>query len=118
MTDEELPKITETKEVWLVIQNTDNTEGRGKQFVAHVCEIEATAIRLGRGNYVQGSNCPIEKTVAVRTGRYWLGPVVIQEPSKDDDKTQEKLNAKRDAFQKAISAGLSEDDLRAMGVNP
>jgi hypothetical protein len=117
MPDKELEAlITETKEVWFVWGNTDDTEGRGREFVKYICEIEATAIRLGRNGYVQRGDCPITKALSVRINGSWCGPVVIEPPSQDDNKNQEKLNAKRKAYEKAISAGLSDEDLKAMGV--
>lgn len=39
-------KITNIKEVYVVVGNTDNTEGRGDLYPICFCEKESTAIRL------------------------------------------------------------------------
>ncbi|MBA7800573.1 hypothetical protein HV170_03430 [Citrobacter freundii] len=62
-------EILESKDVWVTIGCRDNTEGRGPSYVMHVCESKETAIRLGKKKYVQGSDCPVEKGIAVRVSR-------------------------------------------------
>ncbi|WP_156374424.1 hypothetical protein [Pseudorhodoferax sp. Leaf274] len=42
--------------VYAVYTNTDLTEGRGRQYVTHYCETEATARRVGSRGYVMGSD--------------------------------------------------------------
>ena len=49
------------KNFWVVYTNSDLTEGRGREFPLAVCELKSTAIRLGKNNYVQGSDCPVRQ---------------------------------------------------------
>ena len=77
-------KITESKQVWLTIGNTDNTEGRGFPVVLYVCHSRETATRLGKKRYVQGSDCPVEEAFAVKIGSRWLVPGVIQAETSED----------------------------------
>lgn len=47
--------------VYIVMNNTDLTEGRGDEYVFAVCSNETTAKRIGKENYIQGTDCPIFK---------------------------------------------------------
>jgi hypothetical protein len=111
----DLPNITDSKKVWLVFANTDNTEGRGKEYIKHVTEIEATAVRLGRKGYVQGGNCPIVRGHAVKINGTWFIPVEIVSPTKDDISAQKRITIRREAYEKAVAAGMSDDDIKALG---
>ena len=103
------------REVWLVKSNTDCTEGRGREYVKYVAETEATAIRLGLKGYVQGSNCPVVKGFAVKINNTWFAPCEIKTPSKEDIAAQERIDRQRTAHQKAIAAGLTDEDIKALG---
>jgi hypothetical protein len=48
--------MTEKRTVWVAYTNTDCTEGRGYDVPIAVCAAEATAVRLARKQYVQGSD--------------------------------------------------------------
>lgn len=110
------PKI-ETKDVWVAWTNTDLTEGRGYQIPLAVCDSEATAIRLGQKGYVMGSSCPVTKETAVRVnGSGWLVPGVIHPETKDDAKQNAALAARRSAIEKAKAAGLTDEEINAIGV--
>lgn len=104
-------EITETKDVWLVISNTDLNEGRGSDFVASVCESQATAMRIGERGYVQGSKCPIRKGIGVKIKNTWYYPSEIEPMTKDDKNKQRLIDAKEAAYEKAKSAGLSDDEI-------
>lgn len=106
-----MSEITEEKTVWLTMTSDDLTEGRGYQRILHVCETEETALRLGKKKYVQGSNCPVEKAVAVKVGRTWLVPGRI-EPESDDDKKLRLVNESRTAvIEKMRQAGFTEEEI-------
>lgn len=107
--------VTERRDVWLVLSNTDCTEGRGREYVKYVTETEATAIRLGLKGYVMGSNCPVVKGFAVKINNTWFAPCEIRPPSKEDTTTQERIDRQRAAHQKAIAAGLTDEDIKALG---
>lgn len=108
-----------TTDVWVAWTNTDRIEGRGRDVPLAVCETEATAIRLGRGQYVQGSNCPVTKEEAVSpigiTRHYWLVPGTIEPPSTKDVKQQRAIDEREAAKQRALDAGLSEEDIKLLG---
>lgn len=110
-------------QVWRVVGNTDLTEGRGRNFTKAYCAVQATAMRIAKGGYVQGSNCPVEKAILWRrcAGEPWMGPVHIEQPTNEDRKHQEHLDeiaaqksAKEAAIERARAAGLSDADLEAL----
>ncbi len=101
----------ETKEAWAVLVNTDLTEGRGRQYVKHICEMEATAVRKAHKADVQGSNGTVVRLSLVKRNNTWFGPVEIEHPTADDQKSQLVIDAKRSAEQKARSLGLTEEEL-------
>ena len=104
----------ETKEVWVAWSNSDLTEGRGRGFALYVCEQQETAIRLGAGKYVQGTNCPVEKVTAVKLDGQWLVPGEIIRESKEDKKARLAREKKERALENAEKAGLSKEDLEAL----
>lgn len=113
--------MMDTKRVYVVWTNTDLTEGRGFEIPLAVCETEATAIRLGKGKYVQGCDCRVTEFDSVRHGGYWLAPVNIIQPSKEDTAKQavitekRRITAARDAaIEKAKELGLSDSDIAAL----
>jgi hypothetical protein len=106
--------VEETKIVWVAWTNTDCTEGRGAPIPKAVCEVKSTAIRLGKGSSVQGSDCDLTQETAIRISYQWLIPGRIIRPSKDDRLSQELNDAKEAAREKAIAAGLTEEDIAAL----
>lgn len=110
----DMPEIKETKTVWLVLANTDDTEGRGREYVKHVTETQATAIRLGRKGYVQGGDCPVIRGMAVKINNTWLCPREIEKPTAEDIRTQERINAREAAIEKARALGLTDEEIAAM----
>lgn len=72
-------EVEEMKQVWVVWTNGDRTEGRGIEFVLHVCSEYETAVRLGK---CRGSNCRTTKETAFRVGRRWFVPGYIEPETK------------------------------------
>jgi hypothetical protein len=103
-----------SRDVFAVIGNTDCTEGRGGSFVKAYCDTLATAKRLGKKGYIQGSDCPVEvKTLYKVEGNIsWLGPVKIQAPNDVDRKVQVKLDEVQLAIDAAKSAGLTDEQIK------
>jgi hypothetical protein len=85
------------KKVWVAMTNTDLTEGRGSEYALFICESETTAIRLGKGKYVMGTDCRIQESkIFYLKGEGWYGPVGRVYPSSDEDKREEsKLKKER-----------------------
>ena len=106
--------MAESKEAWAVIVNSDLTEGRGRNFVKHICEIKATARRLAHKADVQGSNGLVERLLLKRWDGRWCGPVDVVAPTDQDRKDQLVLDARTEAEERARSLGLSDEDLQAL----
>lgn len=116
--------IAETKTVWVAWTNTDCTEGRGYEVPLAVCAAESTARRMGERGGVQGTACRVSQRVAIRLdGRGgWLVPGRIHPPNREDEKEESRLEAereaarrKREALERAKAAGLSAEDIEALG---
>jgi hypothetical protein len=108
---------SETRTVWVAYTNSDCTEGRGYEIPIAVCEMECTAIRLGKGRHVQGSDGPVKPIGLINVGGQWYAPLDalhIVKPSREDLNAQKQLNARREALEKAKAAGLSCDDIAAL----
>ena len=116
MLEKSLISAKKMKPVYVAWTNTDCTEGRGWQYPQAVCEIEATAIRLGKGNYVMGCDCPVSEATAINFNGTWLVPGRIHTPTPEDKQKQVLIDKKRAAIQRAKDAGLSEEDLKIIGA--
>ena len=113
--------VADVRDVWIVWKNTDDIEGRGKQYIAYTCEIEATAIRLAKKKYVMGSDCPIEKVLSYRIGGNWFQPSPVVPASEDDINAQRKIDVDRSIQGRAKAAiveaerlGLSKEHIEAL----
>ena len=99
--------ILETKPCWLVVSNSDRTEGKGKSVILAVTWSRSTANRRARGMGVMGSDAEVRPSTAVRTRDGWLAATQILDPS-DSDLAQDKLEEERQvALQKARDLGMS-----------
>lgn len=111
--------MTEKRTVYVAYTNTDCTEGRGHDVPIAVCAVEETAKRLGRKRYVQGSDGPVRKMELVKIDGQWYAPgpcYNIVEPTSDDIAAQTAIDAKRAALEKAKEAGLTDEDIKALGI--
>lgn len=104
------------RKVWVAWTNTDLTEGRGWRVPLAVCDIEATAIRLGARASVQGSNCEVTEETAVRLApnHAWLIPGWIDSATDDDRAAQRIMDEQRSAIQRARDAGLTDADIASI----
>ena len=104
----EKPVITNRKTVWAAYTNTDCNEGRGCDVPIAVCLSEVTARRLARGRYIQGSDGPVRAVELLEINGGWYAPSTafsVMSPTREDDKEQARLDAKREALEKARAAG-------------
>lgn len=111
--------MVEKRTVWVAYTNTDWTEGRGHDVPIAVCDAEATALRLARHQYVQGSDGPVRKMELVKIDGKWYAPsaaIAVVEPTREDIAAQAAIDAKREAVAKARAAGLTDTDLAALGL--
>ena len=102
------------KKVYVVWSNTDLTEGKGYQFPLAVCELKATAIRMGKRAYVQGCDCPIEEVEVFWKDRCWWGPVWVSPGTQADAHEEPIITAREEAIKKAREKGLTEDEIAAI----
>lgn len=104
--------------VYVAMTNTDLTEGRGWQIPLAVCEAESTAIRFAKKAYVMGADAPVEAVGLLLHEGKWYAPISIiriHRPTQEDTSAQKALNAHREALEKAKAAGLTEEDIKALG---
>jgi hypothetical protein len=96
--------------LYAVITNTDRTEGRGYEYIKHLCYKEVTAQRLGKGEYVQGLDCPIKKIpiIELMSGGIFVNieHLGVDLPSAEDlDKIKHDEQAQSRANRRAILLG-------------
>jgi hypothetical protein len=106
-----------TKQVYVVIVNSDLTEGRGRPRILHVCDNKATAIRLGKGKDVQGSNAIIETDTAYKIDRRWYVRGKIETPTKQDIEESNRLSKLDTIVDKAKKAGLTTEEILLLRSN-
>jgi hypothetical protein len=107
-------EVKGTRTVYVAYTNTDCTEGRGFDVPIAICEIEITAMRLARKQYVQGSDGPVRKMNMVKIDGKWYAPgasIHVITPTYEDIAAQKVLDATRAAVAKAKAAGLSQDEI-------
>ncbi len=109
MTDE-----IETKIVYVAYSNTDCTEGRGHDFPIAFCEQEATARRIAKKAYVQGSDGPVKPLTLFKHHGRWYGPVEVQQPTGTDIALQKVMDAKEAARARAKALGLTDEEILAL----
>lgn len=104
------------KKVFIVWSNTDLTEGRGYPVAAHVCELRATALRLAKGAGVMGSDADVQEFQAIYHAGNWCVPRQITPATQEDKEAQYAADVRAQAIARAKAAGLTDADLRDMGV--
>ena len=98
-------------DAYVVYGNTDLTEGKGTRYPRHVCRVMATAVRLSKGTYVQGSDAPIEKAKIWRIGGIWQGPIMLIEPSHSDLEIPKQFDKVKEVEKLALELGLTREDI-------
>ena len=108
-----------TDKVWVAYVNSDLIEGRGGQVPIAVCKLKATAVRLGKGRNVQGSNAEVASAELVIIDGMAHIPICcvdVEGPTKQDRDVQAALDAREAAIATALKAGLTMEDIKALGV--
>ena len=110
--------IENERDIWIVSNNTDLTEGRGSQYPQYVCEKKSTALRLAKGAGIQGGDAYVEPGKGFKINSRWYFPRAITPPNQEDLKVEKEIEevnrkkAERDLIlDKAKSLGLSEADI-------
>ena len=110
------------KTMFAVFTNVDLNEGRDQEYAFAFCELEATAKRLAKGRYVQGTDCRYRKVDVLRVGDCYYFPHAYIAPATPEDRDIEqklieekrKLDAKTAAIAKAKALGLTEKEIAAL----
>lgn len=103
--------------LYLVKTNTNLTDGVGVEYTKHVCEMMATAKRLGSGGYVQGTDCPIEtvQTVPIQGVEYIdIRHINVVKPTSDDIRTQEAIDVRDETIARLKALGVTDEDIAAL----
>ena len=108
-----LPNATAVKKVYAAMTNSDLTEGRGQQYALCICESRSTAIRMGKKQNVQGSDCHVLEVDAFYVPNVgWFTPgAYICSPTGDDMK-EDKARAEKvekAKFNKCLIEKLKEN---------
>lgn len=98
--------------IYVIYEDSDKTEGRGTRYAVGYTNSSRAALRAAKGLGVQGTvgfinTVEVGSSIPVSSLRYF-------KPSSDDlmlDDAQEKRTA---AVEKALAAGLTEDDIAAL----
>lgn len=117
----ELIEVEKIRTAYAVYSNTDLNEGRGSEYLFAICKTKITAERLGDGNYVAGTDCPVREVDVFEYMGMTYGPVFIHQPTQTDIHLQEQKKKCEEAERKKLAAverarnlGLSEEDLTAL----
>jgi hypothetical protein len=102
------------KEVWLVITNTDTTEGRGWDKILYYCTSKSTAERLAIGKGVQGSMARVEARKAFLINKDWNCKIDLELPTKQDNEKDELYKKQQEVKEKALKLGLSEEEIKLL----
>lgn len=103
--------ISEVKPVWVVWGNKDLTEGRGNEYIRNICELKETAIRVAKGQYIQGTDCPIKESIAIRFGGDWYTLGNIIPPTPADYKSKKENDSKFDILKRMEEAGFTKEEI-------
>jgi len=105
------------KTIYAVMTNSDRTEGRGKEFPIGFSFNKFTAYRIGKGNYVQGCDCPIrEIPILEYEGKeyIYLYNLDITPPTKQDIDNENQMKEKEQLIKKAKDLGLSDEEIEKL----
>ncbi|HFV9295525.1 TPA: hypothetical protein ACIAIE_005431 [Serratia fonticola] len=105
---------TEVKDVWLVVTNSDLTEGRGLPVILFACDNPVTAERLARKQGVMGSDANVEKSNAYKICNHWFSRGAIQAASQQDKLIYATRLERNAVIEKMREKGFSEEEISAL----
>lgn len=109
--------------VYVTYINSDLTEGRGMNIPFFVSHLKTTAIRLGKGKNVQGSDAIVKPVDLIEIEdengiANWYAPVKeclrIHPPNETDIKLDKEDKIKQGIIQKAKDLGLTEKEIEVL----
>lgn len=107
---------SDMKSVFVVMQNSDLTEGRGHEEPIAVCGHALTAIRLSHKQGVMGTNAAVVETLAFKIAGVWYAPARIVDMNRQDQLNLGGYVKQQLALKKAREAGMSDDEIAALGL--
>lgn len=108
--------VTATRDVWVVHESLDKTEGRGGERVRAVCELRPTAERISTGLGTQGAPGRIESARALRIAlaSETYAPASILPATPEDRAAQAGRDLADRARAKMREAGLTDAEIKAI----
>lgn len=101
-------------EVFAIEDNSDHSEGRGRQFVKAYTTSETCAIRISKRGYVQGTDNPIDIIRLYDFDGHDFpinSEVKLHTPTKEDIEKDNFLNSYDGILKKALELGLTEEEI-------
>lgn len=102
------------EKIYLVVSNSDLTEGRGRPINLAYCASQATAKRLSKKKGVMGSDAEVRAyDVLFLDGKpvIPLSLLTIEFATKEDEAEQKRIESVDSVIRKAKEAGITEDEL-------
>ena len=96
---------------YVVMQNTDRTEGRGEELPITVTLNETVAVDASKGQGVMGSDAHIKRAAIFYNGAQPYGPVKLHKPSNHQIQRTQELEAKSAVISKAKDLGLTQGEI-------
>ncbi len=106
--------------IYCVETNTDLTEGRGRQVTIALSSSPSTAIRVSKGQGVQGSDADtVMWEIPVIDGEPMVPLSLIKyrmwvEPTQEDRDRDLLENKYQETRMRALAAGLTEEDIQVL----
>ncbi len=103
--------IENRKDVYVVEQNTDMTEGKGTPIYFAWCLNPVTAERIAQGQGPMGTDAPVRKLMRFKIDGVWYVPMPLGQitPPTKSDEAHSKLHAEAEEI---------IDRLKAAGITP
>lgn len=105
------------EKLYSVVTNSDLTEGRGRQVTAAICSLKATAERLAKHAGVMGGPAEVREIKLFKYNDTYYVPkqnINIILPTKEDEQVELKRIAQEDVIAKALSFGLTKDEINLL----
>lgn len=103
---------------FVVWQNTDLTEGKGRIRPIGYFEAEYDGLKFGAGKDVQGSNCRVTEEPLLQNPKgknhLPLGPIYLHPASKEGIEAAKRDKVRDDALKRAVELGLTDEEIAAI----
>lgn len=103
--------ITDVKDVYQVVANTDQTEGKGSNFIVGTYWNPVTANRNAWRKGVMGSKAPVFKVTALLIDNQWYIPGDIEYPTAYDIAEYEVEKENKAIEARMLAAGFTAEEI-------